>query len=49
MAVGYEHAAQLAAVFDNVGKIGYDVVDAEHIGVRERHAAVDDYHIVAVL
>ena len=47
--VSDKNTAQLFAVFHDVGKIGYYMVNAQHIGVGEGKTAVYDNHILAVL
>ncbi len=49
MSVGEEDAPNTVAVFDEVGKIGDNHVNAVHIVVGEAHAYVHDNHISAVL
>ena len=49
VAVGDEHAAQLALVLHQIGEIGDDRIDAVHVLVGEAHAAVDDDHVLAIL
>ena len=48
VAVGDDNALYLICVALDIGKIGYDQVDARHIGVGERQTAVDKEHIVLV-
>ena len=48
VAVGDNNALYLICVTLDIGKIGYDQVDAGHIGVGERQTAVDKEHIVLV-
>ena len=49
MAMGDEIAAQLFLVALEVGRIRDNQVHAQHVVVREGHAAVDDHDIAAVL
>ena len=46
--VGDEERPDLGAVLLEVGDVGHDEVDAEHLLVREHEAAVDDDDVVAV-
>ena len=49
VAVGDEHALEPVLVVDQVGKVGDHEIHAVHVLVGERHAAVDDDHILAIL
>ena len=48
VAVSDDDAAHPVAVFDDVAEIWNDQIDAEHVVIRERKAAVDDDDIVLV-
>ena len=47
--VGDEEGAELGAVLLEIGDVGDDEVDAEHLLVREHEPTVDDDDVVAVL
>ena len=49
MAVRDDNAADAACVALHKREIGQNQIHAEHIAVRESHAAVDDHHIVPAL
>ena len=49
VAVGDEDAPDAVSVFQQVGEIGNDHVDAVHIVIGEAHAGVHHHHVVAVL
>ena len=46
VAVGNDDAAKTVGVFTDVGEIGDDEVDPEHLGVGEHDAAIDDHGVV---
>ena len=46
MAVGEQHAANLAAVFRQVGEGGNDDIDAEQLVLGEHHSGVDDDNVI---
>ena len=45
--VGEDDAADVLAVFDQVGDVGDDDIDAEQLGFREHEAGIDDDDVVA--
>lgn len=47
--VGQKYSLYPAYIFLDIGKIGYYDIDSEHIRVRKRKPAVDDYHVVPAL
>ena len=49
MTVSDDHAADPVAVLLDVGIVGDDHIDAQHIAVGERHAAVEDDHVALAL
>ena len=49
MTVGQDDASHLVGVLLDIGKVRYHQIDAQHVAVRERHAAVHDQHIALAL
>lgn len=48
MGMGQEDAANFVLVFFEVGEVGDDDIDAEHLFVGEAKAAVDDNDVVSL-
>ncbi len=46
VAVGQDDAADLVAVLGEIGRVGHDQVDAEHVRIGEGETAVDDDDLV---
>src|SRR5437868_3915283 len=47
VAVSQDYAADLVAVLEQIGDVGYDDVHAEQLGFREHEASVDDDDVIS--